>query len=97
MELSRIGESSGACPLSAGHRGCALCCQTHSDKQRVNAGRGRASVGAAVGAVAPVSIMCATIARATGFIEARAKVMRELERQLLSPPVPKERKCATKH
>ena len=31
------------------------------------------------------------------FIEAQGEVVRELERQLLPPPAPKQRKGATKH
>ena len=33
----------------------------------------------------------------TAFIEAQAEIVRELERQLLTPPAPKQRKGATKH
>ena len=33
----------------------------------------------------------------TEFIKAQGEVVRELERQLLSPPAPKQRKSATKH
>jgi hypothetical protein len=33
----------------------------------------------------------------TAFIEAQGEVVRELERQLLPPPAPKQRKGATKH
>ena len=33
----------------------------------------------------------------TQFIEAQGEVVRELERQLLHPPIPKRRKGATKH
>jgi hypothetical protein len=33
----------------------------------------------------------------TAFIEAQGEVVRELERQLLPPPAPKQGKGATKH
>ena len=33
----------------------------------------------------------------TAFVEAQGEVVRELERQLLPPPAPKQRKGATKH